>query len=73
MKIALELNGKASALEIEPRETLAEVLRARCGLTGVKLSCESQVCGSCTVLVEGLPVSACTYLVRSSRQARDHD
>ena len=46
MKIAFELNGKPTSLEIEPRETLAEVLRARCRLTGVKLSCESQVCGN---------------------------
>jgi carbon-monoxide dehydrogenase small subunit len=70
VKIAFELNGKAAALEIEPRETLAEVLRSRCGLTGVKISCESQVCGSCTVLVEGLPVSACTYLAYEVREKR---
>ncbi len=70
MKIAFELNGKAAALEIEPRETLAEVLRARCRLTGVKLSCEAQVCGSCTVLVDGLPVSACTYLAYEVRGKR---
>jgi len=70
VKIAFELNGKAAALEIEPRETLAEVLRARFGLTGVKISCESQVCGSCTVLVEGRPVSACTYLAYEARSRR---
>ena len=67
MKIAFELNGKPSSLEIEPRETLAEVLRARCRLTGVKLSCESQVCGTCTVLVDDIPVSACTYLAYEIR------
>ena len=70
MKLEFELNGKAAALEIEPRETLAEVLRARCRLTGVKLSCEAQVCGSCTVLVDGLPVSACTYLAYEVRDKR---
>lgn len=70
MKIAFELNGKSTSLEIEPRETLAEVLRARCRLTGVKLSCEAQVCGSCTVLVDGLPVSACTYLAYEIRDKR---
>jgi len=70
MKIAFELNGKAAAAEIEPRESLAEVLRSRCGLTGVKISCESQVCGSCTVLVEGVPVSACTYLAYEVRDKR---
>lgn len=67
MKIAFELNGKPISLEIEPRETLAEILRARCRLTGVKLSCESQVCGTCTVLVDDIPVSACTYLAYEIR------
>jgi carbon-monoxide dehydrogenase small subunit len=67
VKISFELNGKSTSLEIEPRETLAEVLRNRCRLTGVKLSCESQVCGSCTVLVDDLPVSACTYLAYEAR------
>jgi aerobic carbon-monoxide dehydrogenase small subunit len=70
VKINFELNGKSTSLEIEPRETLAEVLRARCWLTGVKLSCESQVCGSCTVLVDALPVSACTYLAYEIRDKR---
>jgi aerobic-type carbon monoxide dehydrogenase small subunit (CoxS/CutS family) len=70
VKIAFELNGKPTSLEIEPRETLAEVLRARCRLTGVKLSCESQVCGTCTVLVDNIPVSACTYLAYEIRDKR---
>ena len=70
MKITFELNGKPRSLEIEPRETLAEVLRARCRLTGVKLSCEAQVCGTCTVLVDDLPVSACTYLAYEVRDKR---
>src|SRR3981189_2794293 len=55
---------------MEQRETLAEVLRARWRLTGVKVSCESQVCGSCTVLVENLPVSACTLLAYEVRGKR---
>ena len=67
MNLAFELNGKVASFVIEPRETLAEVLRARCRLTGVKLSCEAQVCGSCTVLVDGLPVSACTFLAYEVR------
>jgi carbon-monoxide dehydrogenase small subunit len=67
VKIAFELNGAPVELEIEARETLAEVLRARCRLTGVKLSCEAQVCGACTVLVDGLPVSGCTYLAYEAR------
>jgi aerobic carbon-monoxide dehydrogenase small subunit len=60
--LAFEVNGTPRTLRIEPRETLAEVLRDRLGLTGTKVSCDAQVCGACTVLVDGLAVSACTYL-----------
>lgn len=67
MKIRCRLNGVQTEFDIEPRETLAEVLRDRCRLTGVKISCEMQVCGSCTVLVDGLPVSACTFLAYEAR------
>ncbi len=67
MNISFELNGKPATLEIEQRESLAEVLRGRCRLTGVKISCEAQVCGSCTVLVDGLPVSSCTLLAYEIR------
>ncbi len=67
MKIRCRLNGAQTELDIEPRETLAEVLRERCGLTGLKVSCEVQVCGSCTVLIDGLPVNACTFLAYEAR------
>lgn len=70
MKIAFTLNGKPASVEMEPRETLAEVLRGPCRLTGVKISCEAQVCGTCTVLVDGLPVSACTYLAYEARDRK---
>jgi aerobic-type carbon monoxide dehydrogenase small subunit (CoxS/CutS family) len=70
LNLGFELNGKPSTLEIEPHESLAEVLRGRCRLTGVKISCEAQVCGSCTVLVDGLPVSACTLLAYEVRGRR---
>jgi aerobic carbon-monoxide dehydrogenase small subunit len=70
VNIAFELNGTPARLEIEPRETLAEVLRGRCRLTGLKLSCEAQVCGSCTVLLDGVPVSACTCLAYEARGKR---
>ena len=53
--------------ECEPQETLAELLRERLNLTGTKISCEVQVCGACTVLVDGLPVSSCTLLAYEVR------
>jgi len=62
MRIEPVLNGRRTALEVEPQELLLDVLRERLDLTGAKRSCDVQVCGTCTVLVDGLPVSACTYL-----------
>jgi aerobic-type carbon monoxide dehydrogenase small subunit (CoxS/CutS family) len=56
------VNGRAAAAEPWPNELLLDYLRERLGLTGAKRSCEVQVCGACTVLVDGLPVSACCYL-----------
>lgn len=62
MHIQPRLNGRVTPLEVEPQELLLDVLRERLRLTGVKRSCEVQVCGTCTVLVDGVPVSSCTYL-----------
>ena len=67
MKLSFNLNGRPMETEYEPQETLAEVLRERLNLTGTKISCEVQVCGACTVLVDGLPVSACTFLAYEAR------
>ena len=64
--LAVTVNGVRRQLRIEPRETLAEVLRDRLALTGTKVSCDAQVCGACTVLVDGLAVSACTYLAAAA-------
>lgn len=58
----MEVNGRPTELWVEPRHLLLDVIRDRLGLTGVKRSCDVQVCGACTVLVDGQPVSACCYL-----------
>jgi carbon-monoxide dehydrogenase small subunit len=62
IEITMVVNGRSHVLWIEPRESLAEVIRDRLLLTGLKVSCDAQVCGACTVLVDALPVSACTTL-----------
>ena len=67
LQLNFHLNGKAVEVECEAQETLAEVLRNRFNLTGTKVSCEVQVCGACTVLVDGLPVSSCTELAYEAR------
>ncbi|MBI2358967.1 MAG: (2Fe-2S)-binding protein [Deltaproteobacteria bacterium] len=67
MKLSLKLNGRPTEVECGAEEILAEVLRNRLNLTGTKVSCEVQVCGACTVLVDGLPVSACTTLAYEAR------
>lgn len=56
------VNGVEVTETIPARTSLASFLRDELGLTGTKLSCELQVCGVCTVLVDRQPVSACTYL-----------
>ncbi len=62
MDISLTVNGEEVQRSIEPHELLLDFLRDRLGLTGAKRSCDVQVCGTCTVLVDGGPVSACTFL-----------
>src|SRR2546426_10621016 len=60
--LSLTVNGRRWSGEVPVEETLLEFLRNRLRLTGTKRSCESEVCGACTVLVDGEPISACTYL-----------
>ncbi|HKC28365.1 MAG TPA: (2Fe-2S)-binding protein [Jatrophihabitans sp.] len=61
-ELATTVNGAAYTGWVPNRRTLAQFLRDDLGLTGTKVSCELQVCGVCTVLVDGEPVSSCTYL-----------
>ena len=61
------VNGVPMSLRADPCELLLDVLRDELGLTGAKRSCDVQVCGTCTVLIDGRPVSACTTLVHEAR------
>jgi aerobic-type carbon monoxide dehydrogenase small subunit (CoxS/CutS family) len=60
--IEITLNGAPRRLAVPEHELLLDTLRDRFALTGAKRSCDVQVCGTCTVLVDGEPVSACTFL-----------
>ena len=61
MKVELDLNGRPAALECEPDEMVLDVLR-REGLTSVRATCGIGICGACTVLLDGEPVSGCLLL-----------
>ncbi len=65
--LRFQLNGRPVESECEAQETLAELLRNRLNFNGTKVSCEVEVCGACTVLLDGLPVSACTLLAYEVR------
>jgi carbon-monoxide dehydrogenase small subunit len=60
-EIAFTLNGTERRIDAEDQVLLIELVRDL-GLVGTKLSCDTQVCGACTVLLDGRPVSSCTTL-----------
>lgn len=60
--ITLNVNGKRTSAELEPRVTLLDALRENFDLTGAKRVCDRGACGACTVLLEGKPVYACAVL-----------
>jgi aerobic-type carbon monoxide dehydrogenase small subunit (CoxS/CutS family) len=60
--VRIVVNGTPRELVLPAHELLLDTLRERLALTGAKRSCDVQVCGTCTVLVDGEPVSSCTYL-----------
>jgi aerobic-type carbon monoxide dehydrogenase small subunit (CoxS/CutS family) len=60
--VSLIVNGQARQVEILPRRTLAELLREDLGLTGTKIGCNRAECGSCTVVLDGRAVFACSVL-----------
>jgi aerobic-type carbon monoxide dehydrogenase small subunit (CoxS/CutS family) len=61
MTIRITLNGEARELAARSDDLLLDVLR-RAGLRSVRLSCGVGVCGSCTCLLDGEPVSSCLLL-----------
>jgi aerobic-type carbon monoxide dehydrogenase small subunit (CoxS/CutS family) len=57
--ITLRINGASKNIEVEPRTTLAEVLRYELGMTGTKVVCDRGSCSACTVWMDGAPVCSC--------------
>ena len=57
--ITLTINGFEYAVNVDPRRTLADVIREECGQTGTHLGCEHGICGTCTIIVDGVTVRSC--------------
>jgi aerobic-type carbon monoxide dehydrogenase small subunit (CoxS/CutS family) len=62
VRLCLAVNDEAHEVLVAPHKTLLEVLREDLGLTGTKHGCELGECGTCTVLVDGVPVLSCLAL-----------
>jgi carbon-monoxide dehydrogenase small subunit len=62
MDVTLNVNGTRHQLSVEPTETVVNILRDRLSLTGTHKDCSMGICGACTVLLNGRPVSSCLLL-----------
>jgi carbon-monoxide dehydrogenase small subunit len=68
-EIKLRVNGQEREITVEPRQTLLDVLRNDLGLTGTKEGCGNGNCGTCTVLLDGKPISSClVFAVEAEEQ-----
>lgn len=62
LDVSVTINGTEHSLSVEPRRSLADVIRDDVGLTGTHLGCEHGVCGACTILLDGEPARSCLML-----------
>jgi carbon-monoxide dehydrogenase small subunit len=60
VSIRFHINGEPRAGQVKPHELLIDFVRERLGLTGTKRSCDMEICGTCTVLLDGKAVSSCS-------------
>jgi carbon-monoxide dehydrogenase small subunit len=68
--VALTVNGDDYELGVEPQQTLLEVLRNSLTLTGTKEGCGTGECGTCTVLIDGVPMLSCMVLAVNCRNRK---
>ncbi|MDK1494416.1 (2Fe-2S)-binding protein [Sinorhizobium sp. 7-81] len=61
-RIRLTVNGDLRELELDPRQSLLDVLRETLDLTGTKKGCNQGACGACTILVDGKRINSCLTL-----------
>ena len=65
--ITLTVNGQSRRVDVAKQETLVMTLRYKLGLTGTKIGCDRAECGSCTVLIDGVPHYSCSVLTHTVR------
>jgi len=70
VSIQLEVNDESYRVDVEPGTTLVELLRERLHLTGTKEGCGEGDCGTCIVLVNGIPVNSCLMLAVDAQGCR---
>jgi aerobic-type carbon monoxide dehydrogenase small subunit (CoxS/CutS family) len=68
--ITINVNGQQRRADVMKQETLAWTLRHKLGLTGTKLGCDRAECGSCTVLIDGVPHYSCSVLTHTVRDKK---
>jgi carbon-monoxide dehydrogenase small subunit len=70
IEIRLHINGRDHSVRVEPRKTLADVIRDECGLTGTHIGCEHGVCGACTVILDDEAVRSCLMFAVQAKGKR---
>ena len=68
--VALTVNGKPVAADVEPRTLLVQFLREDLRLTGTHVGCDTSQCGACLVHIDGIAVKSCTTLVLQADGAK---
>jgi len=68
--LTINVNGQMRRADVMRQETLAWTLRHKLGLTGTKLGCDRAECGSCTVLIDGVPHYSCSVLTHTVRDRK---
>lgn len=69
-RVGFTINGREHALDLDPRQSLLDVLRETLDLTGTKKGCNQGACGACTILVDGKRVVSCLTLAAMHDGAR---
>ena len=70
MDISFSVNGRKYSLEVDPKESLMDILRERLDLTGTKNGCQTGHCGACTVIMNGEAVKSCMV---NAKKLQDSD